>query len=333
MKRVREKLLKKVKSISTLASFKHGLIFQEYLTHENFQIPPVHLEQEQKSNSLPELVPGDFRVPEHLNDVKDEELDSFYHGGNQGNFKTPLQSRDMAAGKYKKEITVTLEYGSDTVVCTSELSDQVQKVFAESQSCDFNLDPLMEIDKLACLEPVIKEHGGDYEENDSEEHPLLLDFEEKCPPGGSESVILYTTSMRGIRKTFEDCNTIRFLLESFRVLYSERDVSMHLEYREELWKILGGRVVPPRLFIKGRHIGGAHEVVALHEQGKLRQFLQGIPANPSNGPCSGCAGLRFVLCFNCNGSRKVINEGEGSESPFRCPKCNENGLVICNVCC
>ncbi|XP_076903844.1 uncharacterized protein At5g39865-like [Bidens hawaiensis] len=106
---------------------------------------------------------------------------------------------------------------------------------------------------------------------------LLVDFEAKCPPGGSDTVILYTTSLRGIRKTFEDCNTIRFLLGSFKVLYDERDVSMHMEFREELWRTLGGRVIPPRLFIKGRHVGGVDEVVGYHEQGKLVDLLDGIP--------------------------------------------------------
>ncbi|KAJ4971210.1 hypothetical protein NE237_004309 [Protea cynaroides] len=168
----------------------------------------------------------------------------------------------------------------------------------------------------------------------TEEQPLLK-FQEKCPPGGSDSVILYTTSLRGIRKTFQDCNSIRFLLESFRVLFYERDVSMHLEFREELWRILGGRVVPPRLFIKGRYIGGADEVVILHEQGKLKQLLQGLPADQTEGPCDECAGVRFVLCFNCSGSRKVIPELGDEEVglPIRCPDCNENGLIICPICC
>ncbi|KAF7116431.1 hypothetical protein RHSIM_RhsimUnG0029400 [Rhododendron simsii] len=80
-----------------------------------------------------------------------------------------------------------------------------------------------------------------------EEHrDPLLDFEERCPPGGIDSVVLYTTGLRGIRKTFEDCNSIKFLLDSFRVLYSERDISMHSVFREELWMTLGGKIVPPR---------------------------------------------------------------------------------------
>lgn len=166
---------------------------------------------------------------------------------------------------------------------------------------------------------------------------LLVEFEEKCPPGGSDSIIFYTTSLRGIRKTFEDCNTIRFLLGSFRVTYDERDVSMHMEFREELWRTLGGKVIPPRLFIKGRLIGGVDEVVGLHEEGKLEDLLSGIPKSPDCGPCKGCGGMRFVLCFTCNGSRKVVVEEEEvveSDDPLPkiCVECNENGLVKCPVC-
>ncbi|RDX63681.1 hypothetical protein CR513_57856, partial [Mucuna pruriens] len=123
----------------------------------------------------------------------------------------------------------------------------------------------------------------------SKEHPSLTDFEEIYPPGGSRAVILYTTSMRGIRKTFQDCNTIRFLLRSFKIIYHERDVSLHLEYREELWKILGGKVIPPKLFIMGRYIGGADEVVGLHEIGWLGKLLDGTPIDFADGPCKGCA--------------------------------------------
>ncbi|KAI3688027.1 hypothetical protein L1987_81733 [Smallanthus sonchifolius] len=172
-------------------------------------------------------------------------------------------------------------------------------------------------------------------EEKTENRMLLVEFEEKCPPGGSDSVILYTTSLRGIRKTFEDCNTIRFLLGSFQVSYDERDVSMHLEFREELWRTLGGRVVPPRLFIKGRHIGGVDEVVGFHEQGKLVDLLNGIPKCPVSGPCKGCGGMRFVLCVSCDGSRKVVSEEVGESDlplPVRCVECNENGLVKCPVC-
>lgn len=168
-----------------------------------------------------------------------------------------------------------------------------------------------------------------------EYYPCLTDFEEKCPPGGEDSVIFYTTSLRGIRKTFEDCSSIRFLLKSFKILVEERDVSMDMEFREELWRILGGRVIPPKLFIKGRYIGGADEVVGLHEQGKLKKLLEQIPSIPSNtSVCIGCADFRFLVCSNCNGSRKVKEGDHHHELCIKkCPDCNENGLVKCPVCC
>ncbi|KAK8541960.1 hypothetical protein V6N13_137465 [Hibiscus sabdariffa] len=159
----------------------------------------------------------------------------------------------------------------------------------------------------------------------------LLGFEDKCPAGGDGSVILYTTTLKGIRKTFEDCKSLRFLLESFRVIFYERDISMHTEYKEELWRILGGKVMPPRLFIKGRYIGGADEVLTLHEQGKLKLLFNGIPVDTCNGACEGCGGVRFVLCFVCNGSHKIIADDGLSSS--KCGQCNENGLIICPLCC
>lgn len=165
----------------------------------------------------------------------------------------------------------------------------------------------------------------------------LSNFEEINPPGGTDKVVLYTTSVRGIRKTFEDCRAIKFLLESFRVVYIERDVSMHLKFRDELWEVLGGRVVPPRLFIKGRYIGGADEVVMLQEVGMLKKLLQGIPVIDSltaNVKCCHCGGVRFLLCLDCSGSCKVYKGDQVNEGSLfvRCTNCNENGLIQCPTC-
>ncbi|XP_044461616.1 myb-like protein X [Mangifera indica] len=178
-------------------------------------------------------------------------------------------------------------------------------------------------------EPPHKSRRIDEEEEEDDANPLLA-FEEKCPPGGDESVILYTTTLRGIRKTFEDCNNIRFLLETFRIKHYERDVSMHAEFREELWRIFDHKALPPRLFIRGRYIGGAAEVLVLHEQGKLRPLFEGIPIDQSSGPCEGCAGVRFVPCFKCSGSHKIVDDAGMSTE---CQDCNENGLIICPLCC
>uniref|UniRef100_A0A7N0UPC8 Glutaredoxin domain-containing protein n=1 Tax=Kalanchoe fedtschenkoi TaxID=63787 RepID=A0A7N0UPC8_KALFE len=171
---------------------------------------------------------------------------------------------------------------------------------------------------------------GENERNDQERaHPSKSEMV-KCPPGGENSVILYTTSLRGIRKPFEDCTAIRFLLKSFKIKFYERDVSMDLELRSELWKVMGARAVPPQLFVKGQFIGGADEVVGLHEQGKLHKLLQGIPADHQlDQPCQNCCNVGFVLCSICNGSCKVPCEDENEEQQLftRCCHCNENGLV------
>lgn len=158
----------------------------------------------------------------------------------------------------------------------------------------------------------------------------LLEFEERCPPGGEESVVFYTTTLRGIRKTFDDCNMIRFLLDSFKVKYYERDVSMHREYREELRRISVSEteVLPPVLFVKGRCIGGAQRVLSLHEQGKFKVLFDGVPV-AGDKCCRRCDGFRFLMCDGCGGSRRIVS-GDGSR--IQCLICNENGLIVCVDC-
>ncbi|KAK1310814.1 Uncharacterized protein QJS10_CPA08g00040 [Acorus calamus] len=203
---------------------------------------------------------------------------------------------------------------------------------------DMDSGTLFDPDLLAAFHQAVMDHKSmtqisATEINEEEEDPLI-GFDERCPPGGADAVILYTTSLRGIRKTFEDCNNVKFLLESLRFRFFERDVSMHLEFREELWRVLGGgRIIPPRLFIRGRYIGGADDVLGLHEQGKLLRLLKGVPLVESGrGACLGCGGFRFLPCSVCDGSRK-INPDEADGPSVQCARCNENGLVVCTLCC
>uniref|UniRef100_A0A803LJX9 Glutaredoxin domain-containing protein n=1 Tax=Chenopodium quinoa TaxID=63459 RepID=A0A803LJX9_CHEQI len=247
--------------------------------------------------------------------------------------------------------------------CSKELKRDSDSEFEVScfRRPDMDSGTLFDPKLLAAFEEAVKEHIRSKEsaqlENTSKNHkypffqpedqadPLiefdeetnpLEEFEEKCPPGGEDSVIFYTTSLRGIRKTFEDCQCIRFLLESFGLIYYERDVSIHSEFRDELWRIMGEKSLPPRLFIRGRYIGGAEQVLTLNEQGKLRPLFRDIPINFSEGPCNVCCGLRFILCYNCNGSRKIFEHNDQEEEEgglwSKCLQCNENGLVVCPLC-
>ncbi|PIA27080.1 hypothetical protein AQUCO_08300046v1 [Aquilegia coerulea] len=111
-----------------------------------------------------------------------------------------------------------------------------------------------------------------------ESEKILESFDKKCPLGGESSVILYTTRMRGVRKTFEDCNNVRRILESHGIMIIERDLFTEWDeiYKQQLKNLLG-RVQIPALFVKGRFIGGAKEVSSLNEEGTLEILLYGIP--------------------------------------------------------
>ncbi|XP_039042173.1 uncharacterized protein At3g28850-like, partial [Hibiscus syriacus] len=45
---------------------------------------------------------------------------------------------------------------------------------------------------------------------------VLQDLEPKHPAGGENVVVVYTTTLKGIRKTFEECNTVRSIIEAKR---------------------------------------------------------------------------------------------------------------------
>jgi glutaredoxin domain-containing cysteine-rich protein 1 len=161
-------------------------------------------------------------------------------------------------------------------------------------------------------------------------HPLAS-YELKCPPGGEERVVLYSTSLRGIRQTFESCNNVRMILESFNVHVDERDVSMHAGFREELKALIGKPIVSvPRVFINGYYIGGAEEVIELHEDGLLLHLVKTLPVQTSRQICDCCGGIRFVPCTECSGSCKILTHSTNKVT--RCPYCNENGLIRCTLC-
>ncbi|KAJ4786947.1 hypothetical protein LUZ62_038193 [Rhynchospora pubera] len=213
-----------------------------------------------------------------------------------------------------------------------------------SSSSRRSLVPLFDPDLIASVEREFRQEKEQIKQvvtctpKTREADKLLRTFEEKSPQGGENALVLYTTTLRGIRKTFEDCNTVRSAIESHGVQIMERDISMDSGYREEL-RVLLKEVKVPMLFVKGRLIGGAEVVVKLEEEGKLGRILRVIPKAKL---CEGCAGFRFVMCKVCNGSCKVLEKGQndkivsekGSKNKMvRCEECNENGLVKCPICC
>ncbi|KAK4794598.1 hypothetical protein SAY86_012592 [Trapa natans] len=170
----------------------------------------------------------------------------------------------------------------------------------------------------------------------------------------SEKVIVYFTSLRGIRKTYEDCCHVLVILKGIGVRVDERDVSMHSGFKEELKELLGEGLNDgsgyrlPRVFVGKSYIGGAEEIRRLHEEGNLEKLLGRCErADGDDDGCEACGDIRFVPCDTCSGSCKIIcgrdfvgeekeEEQEDEEEEFefqRCPDCNENGLIRCPICC
>lgn len=151
-------------------------------------------------------------------------------------------------------------------------------------------------------------------------------------PGTEDRIVFYFTSLHGIRRTFEDCYSVRMIFKGFRIWVDERDVSMDSGYRKELQSVLGEKVVSlPQVFIRGKYVGGADIMKHLYETGELAELLERFPKRSPGFVCHFCGDVRFVPCYNCSGSRKVFDEVEGMMK--RCWCCNENGLIRCRECC
>lgn len=151
-------------------------------------------------------------------------------------------------------------------------------------------------------------------------------------PGTEDRIVVYFTSLRGVRRTYEDCYAVRMIFRGFRVWVDERDVSMDSAYRKELQSVLGEKnVTLPQVFIRGKYLGGAETIKQMFETGELAKILKGFPIQQPGFVCDRCGDVRFVPCGNCDGSRKVFDEEE--ERVKRCLECNENGLIRCPNCC
>lgn len=86
---------------------------------------------------------------------------------------------------------------------------------------------------------------------------LILQFMQRKEEEGE--VIVYTTSFRGVKATFEECRYVLSVLYLFRVRVTQRDVYMHKSYYAELEARLGQKdavkVTVPQVYISGQHIG------------------------------------------------------------------------------
>ncbi|CAL0315614.1 unnamed protein product [Lupinus luteus] len=148
-------------------------------------------------------------------------------------------------------------------------------------------------------------------------------------PETEQRVVVYYTSLRVVRPTFEACKSVLSILTGFRIRVDARDVSIDSGFTMELNRIMGQTgFTLPRVFIDGRHVGGAEEVKQLNEMGELKKMVEKLPVEDQS-ECHVCGGHRFVLCNVCDGSRKVYTDKIGFKA---CNACNENGLLRCPSC-
>jgi glutaredoxin 3 len=80
-------------------------------------------------------------------------------------------------------------------------------------------------------------------------------------------VVLYTTMMCPY------CFRAKQLLEQKGIAYTEIDVGMDADLREEMTAKSGGRRTVPQIFVGKTHVGGSDDLYALERSGKLDALL------------------------------------------------------------
>ncbi|KAL2907215.1 hypothetical protein RDABS01_005925 [Bienertia sinuspersici] len=177
------------------------------------------------------------------------------------------------------------------------------------------------------------------EDKDELEYAQSIEDEDGDTPT-KERVILYFSSLRGVRTTYEHCCYVRLILKGLGVRVDERDVSMHSGFKQELKELLGEGFKGglPKVLIGDRYIGGIEEIRKM----KMESLRNGDGGNLLD-VCEACGDIRFIPCETCSGSRKIYYECEEEEDGEdydeddygfqRCPDCNENGLIRCPICC
>jgi glutaredoxin 3 len=81
--------------------------------------------------------------------------------------------------------------------------------------------------------------------------------------------VLYTTMMCPY------CFRAKQLLEQKGIAYTEIDVGMDADLREEMTAKSGGRRTVPQIFVGKTHVGGSDDLYALERSGKLDVLLAG----------------------------------------------------------
>ena len=172
----------------------------------------------------------------------------------------------------------------------------------------------------------------------------------ECRPE-DRGLLLFTSSMTAVKVTADACRQAAGLLNALMIDVEARDVFVNLEYASQLKRLhaehSGGATSPtqskkglpelPQLYANGKLIGGLADLKALDDEGKLASTLEPYRLDHQRGReieankrhCDECGGRRFLVCDECNGSRR----GKQVFGKYlKCAYCNENGLRACASC-
>ncbi|XP_059201851.1 glutaredoxin domain-containing cysteine-rich protein 1 [Centropristis striata] len=150
-------------------------------------------------------------------------------------------------------------------------------------------------------------------------------------------IVIYTTSFRVVRTTFERCELVRKIFQNHRVKFLEKNIALDIEYGKELEERCRRVGEPPSLpvvFIDGHYLGGAEKILGMNESGELQDLLTKIERVQLPQTCQTCGGFAFVPCPMCHGSKMSVfrNCFTDSFKALKCTSCNENGLQPCVSC-
>ncbi|XP_063046899.1 glutaredoxin domain-containing cysteine-rich protein 1 [Engraulis encrasicolus] len=150
-------------------------------------------------------------------------------------------------------------------------------------------------------------------------------------------IVIYTTSFRVVRATFERCEIVRKIFQNHRVKFLDKNIALNSDYGKELeerCKRVGEPPSLPVVFIDGQYLGGAEKILAMNESGELQDLLTKIERVQLPQPCQACGGYNFVPCPMCHGSKMSIYRNRFTDNfkALKCSSCNENGLQACSVC-
>ncbi|XP_035626431.1 glutaredoxin domain-containing cysteine-rich protein 1-like isoform X2 [Oncorhynchus keta] len=150
-------------------------------------------------------------------------------------------------------------------------------------------------------------------------------------------IVIYTTSFRVVRTTFERCELVRKIFSNHRVKFLEKNIALDCEYGkdlEERCKRVGEPPSLPVVFIDGHYLGGAEKILDMNESGELQDRLAKIERVQHPHTCQTCGGFAFVPCPMCHGSKLSVFRNCFTESfkALKCTWCNENGLQPCSSC-